>query len=31
MDRNRLLLIGTAMVLALFFAFLFAAGDVLSR
>ena len=31
MDRNRLLLIGGAMVLALFLAFLFAPGGILPR
>jgi hypothetical protein len=31
MDRNRLLLIGAAMVLALFIALLFAPGGVLPR
>jgi hypothetical protein len=31
MDKNRLLLLGGAMVLALFLAFLFAPGDILPR
>jgi hypothetical protein len=31
MDRNRLLLIGGAMVLALFLAFLFGPGGILPR